>query len=71
MGISIEWIISALAVFGIIIFVAVLGRLIEIICVSYACKEKWAVVIVTLLSFLPIIFTYVIWVWVVHLLIYG
>ena len=66
-----EWIISALAVFGVIIFVAVIVRLIEIIYVSYVCKEKWAVIIVTLLSFLPIIFTYVIWVWIVHLLIYG
>ena len=66
-----EWIISALAVFGIIIFVAVLGWIIEIIYVSYGYKEKWAIVIVTLLSFLPIIFIYVVWVWIVHLLIYG
>jgi len=66
-----EWIISALAVFGVIIFVAVLGWFIEIICVAYGCKEKWAVVIVTLFSFLPIIFIYIVWVWVVHSLIYG
>lgn len=66
-----EWVVSALAVFGVIIFVAVLGWLIETIYTSYECNEKWAVVIVTLFSFLPIIFTYVIWVWVVHLLIYG
>lgn len=66
-----EWIVSALAVFGIMIFVAVLGWLIETIYVSYECNEKWAVVIVTLLSFLPIIFIYIVWVWMVHLLIYG
>ena len=66
-----EWIISALAVLGVIIFVVVLGWLIEIIYVSYRCEEKWAVVIVTLFSFLPIIFLYIIWVWIVHFLIYG
>ena len=65
-----EWIISAVAVFGVIIFVAVVGWLIEIIYVSYKCKAKWAVVIVTLLSFLPIVFTYLVWVWMVHFLIY-
>ena len=65
-----EWIVSALIVFGVMIFVAVLGWLIETIYVSYECKEKWAVVIVTLSSFLPIIFIYVVWVWIVHILIF-
>ena len=66
-----EWIISALVVFGVIIFVAVLGWLIETIYASYVCNEKWAVIIVTLLSFLPIIFIYMVGVWIVHLFIYG
>lgn len=68
---NIEWIISGLVVFGVIIFIAVLGWLIETIYTSYECNEKWAVVIVTLFSFLPIIFIYMIGVWIVHLLIYG
>jgi hypothetical protein len=66
-----EWIISALAVFGVMIFATVLGWLIETIYTSYECNKKWAVVIVTLFSFLPIIFIYIVGVWIVHLLIYG
>lgn len=65
-----EWIISTLIAFGIVIVFLLITYLIGIIYTSYKCGEKWANIIVTFISALLFMLLLWAWIWLIHMLIY-